>query len=111
MCRCSCWASIAGTILGIYFYKYVGQLKKQQVRTGLRLVSISLTYPEVVVTGEQLCEVQGPVWDQLGREEEQDSGDLVAAVSLECLSSALGERSRGNREYLATCWSAEGKKT
>ena len=88
---------------------YVGQLKKQQVRTGLRLVSISFTYPEVVLTGEQLCEVQGQVWDQLGREEEQGSGDLVAAVSLECLSSALGERSRGNREYLATCWSAEGK--
>ena len=86
---------------------YVGQLKKQQVRTGLRLVSISFTYPEVVLTGEQLCEVQGPVWDQLGRVEEQGSGDLVAAVSLECLSSALGERSRGSREYLATCWSAE----
>lgn len=58
------------------------------------------------MTGEQLCEVQGLVWDQLGREEEQGSGDLVAAVSLECLSSALGEQSRGNREYLATCWSA-----
>ena len=61
------------------------------------------------MTGEQLCEVQGLVWDQLGREEEQGSGDLVAVVSLECLSSALGEQSRGNREYLATCWSAEGK--
>ena len=68
----------------------MGQLKEQQVRTGIRLVSLSLTHPEVVLTGEQLCEVQGPVWDQLGREEEQGSGDLVAVVSLECLSLALG---------------------